>query len=133
MSETSKPMITVNVSRITDAIAIGAKGTQKRALIGTTDGDYPQTLEFEFFGKNVELLNDVRPGDIVEIKYDLRGREWTNPNTNKTSVFVSLSAFSLNNLMAVHAKAEAAQQETPAHHSFTPPAPANGGDEDLPF
>lgn len=132
MSNENKPMITVTVSRMTEAIAVGAKGTLKRNLVGATDGDYPQTLEFEFFGKNVDLLNDVRPGDVVEIKYDLRGREWTNPNTGKTSVFVTLSAFSLHNLMT-----ERAPEQRTSSQVVMPPQPgsvvADDVEENLPF
>lgn len=142
---TTKPTINVTVSRMTDAIAVGAKGTLKRNLVGTTDGDYPQTLEFEFFGKNVDLLEGVRPGDVVEIKYDLRGREWTNPNTGKTSVFVTLSAFGLTNMMDDIPPASTepvAAQQRPQQQQNTPPNPpgakitvadADEIDEVLPF
>lgn len=138
MNEKYAYMATVTVSRLTDAIAVGSKGTLKRNLVGTTDGDYPQTLDFEFFGKNVDLLEDVRPGDVVEVKYDLRGREWTNPNTGKTSVFVTLSAFGLTNMMDDIPPASTEPVATQKSAPPSPPGatinlPADEVDEVLPF
>lgn len=142
MNEKPAYMATVTVSRLTDAIAVGSKGTLKRNLVGTTDGDYPQTLDFEFFGKNVDLLEDVRPGDVVEVKFDLRGREWTNPNTGKTSVFVTLSAYGLHNLMGEIPPSSNEPHPPQQQKQNTPPNPpgakitvadADEIDEVLPF
>jgi hypothetical protein len=112
---------------MTKAVAVGQKGTMKRNLVGkTVDGEYPQTLEFEFFGKNVDLINSVKENDTVEIKFDIRGREWAGKDgKSEPRVFVSLSAFGIRQM-----------REATAEDDGSPVAPMDAttvDDEDIPF
>ena len=50
-----------------------------RKLILDTGGDYPQVLSVDFTQNNCELLDAFKIGSNVEVYYNLRGREWTNP------------------------------------------------------
>jgi len=50
-----------------------------RKLILNTEGDYPQVLSIEFTQQNCGLLDNFKVGNNVEVYYNLRGREWTNP------------------------------------------------------
>ena len=50
-----------------------------RKLILDTGGDYPQKLSIDFTQNNCGLLDAWKVGSNVEVYYNLRGREWTNP------------------------------------------------------
>ena len=64
---------------------------QKRTIIVTTLEDkYPQDLEIEFLKDKVDLLTSWKVDDIVKIQINLRGREWTNPQTNEVKYFNSI-------------------------------------------
>lgn len=40
------------------------------------DGDWPQVCRFDLLGGNVGLADGISKGDVVEVNFDLRGREW---------------------------------------------------------
>ena len=64
---------------------------KKRTIILTDNAvSYPQFIEFVFSQKNVDLLDDVRVGDTVDITFNLKGRAW------KDKFFNELSAFKIN-------------------------------------
>ena len=93
----------VTIRKITDVITVGKNNTAKRNLIGETcDESYPQMLDFEFFGKNCDLLKDFQEGDTAEIKFDIRGREWRDPKTGSVRIFMSLSAWAIEDIAAQH-------------------------------
>jgi len=50
-----------------------------RKLILDTGGDYPQKISIDFTQNNCGLLDAWKVGSEVEVLYNLRGREWTNP------------------------------------------------------
>lgn len=58
---------------------IGQNGFQKRDLVITTDGQYPQDIIIQFTQGNCALLDNLQIGQIVKIHFNLQGREWTNP------------------------------------------------------
>lgn len=52
---------------------------KKREVIITTDEQYPQDLAIQFNQDNVFLIEEYKVGEQVVVGYNLRGREWTNP------------------------------------------------------
>lgn len=58
---------------------VGQNGFQKRDLVITTDGQYPQDIIIQFTQGNCALLDNLQAGQIVKIHFNLQGREWTNP------------------------------------------------------
>lgn len=58
---------------------VGENGFQKRDLVITTDGQYPQDIIIQFTQGNCALLDNLRIGQIVKIHFNLQGREWTSP------------------------------------------------------
>ena len=59
--------------------SVGQNGFQKRDLVITTDGQYPQDIIIQFTQGNCALLDNLQVGQIVKIHFNLQGREWTNP------------------------------------------------------
>ena len=58
---------------------VGQNGFQKRDLVITTDGQYPQDIIIQFQQGNCAVLDRFQVGQIVKIHFNLQGREWTNP------------------------------------------------------
>ena len=56
--------------------------------------DYPQLIQFEMVQDRCELLDPFEVGQYVEVFFDLRGREWTNPQ-GEVKYFNSLQAWKL--------------------------------------
>lgn len=58
---------------------VGENGFQKRDLVITTDGQYPQDIIIQFQQGKCVLLDNLKIGQIVKIHFNLQGREWTSP------------------------------------------------------
>ncbi len=67
------------IKKIFETKTFGPSGFRKRELILVTDEQYPQFLKIEFVQDKVDILDQFKPGDDVTISFDLRGREWVNP------------------------------------------------------
>jgi hypothetical protein len=82
---------------------------------------YPEYLKFETVNDRCALLDNVRPGDDVEVFFNLKGRPWTD-KAGKKSYFNSLQLW----------KVIALAGNTP---SYTPPADLSAApdEDDLPF
>ena len=59
--------------------SVGQNGFQKRDLVITTDGQYPQDIIIQFAQGNCALLDNLQIGQIVKVHFNLQGREWTSP------------------------------------------------------
>lgn len=64
----------------------------KRELVIETDGRYPQTISLESSNDRNALLDDVGPGDMVTVQFDLRGRQ----SNRDERVWNTLSIYKLN-------------------------------------
>ena len=51
---------------------------KKRTFVIETDDKYPQTIQFEAQQERVNTLENAKVGEWVEVKFNLRGRKWTN-------------------------------------------------------
>jgi len=58
---------------------VGQNGFQKRDLVITTDGQYPQDIIIQFAQGNCAVLDRFQVGQMVKIHFSLQGREWTSP------------------------------------------------------
>lgn len=102
--------ITGTIHHLSPVLPVGASGKTKRLVVLTIGDKYPQTVEFEAFGDKSDELSKSNVGDEVEVKFELRGREWKKDG--KTKFFNSLGLRSLRTIKAA-------------------PAPVDGGD--IPF
>ncbi|MEM6261835.1 MAG: DUF3127 domain-containing protein [Bacteroidota bacterium] len=56
---------------------------------------YPQFVKFELIQDRCELIEGYNSGDLVEVSFNLRGREWNSPQ-GETKYFTTLDAWRLN-------------------------------------
>lgn len=93
---------------------------------------YPQFVLFQLTQDRVSLLDAYAEGAMVEIDFNLRGREWINPSGEK-KYFNSLEAWRMNPVQTAQPEAMGGADPLP-----TPPPDAlnvaelEDGD-DLPF
>lgn len=105
------------VVNVTPLQNISDKFRKQDFTIKTFDDKYPQFLTFQVVNDKCDLVANLNTGDVVEVNYNLRGREWTSPE-GVTKYFNTVEAWSIN------LSSEPVQ---------TTPAPTNEDDDDLPF
>lgn len=67
-----------------------------REFVIETDEQYPQTLKLQTSGKTIGLLDNIKVGMKVDVSYNIKGKVYTNPETGKTSYFMTLTAWRIN-------------------------------------
>ncbi len=105
-------------------------GFYKRDFVITTLEQYPQDIKFSALKEKSEQLGAFSEGDVLNVKFDLRGREYNG------QYYVDLNAWRIERGDAVAGN----EVGEPAGVSAAPmppvppmPAAAPGDDDDLPF
>ena len=83
------------LKKISETIQISERFRKREFVIEyASNPDFPQPLQFEMVQDRCELLDPFEVGQNVEVFFDLRGREWTNPQ-GEVKYFNSLQAWKL--------------------------------------
>lgn len=67
----------------------------KRCFVIETSDTYPQFIELELQQDKCNLLDGLNVGDEVDVKYNLRGRQWVNPQ-GEVKYFNTITAWQIN-------------------------------------
>lgn len=94
---------------------------KKREFVIETDEQYPQTISFEIIQDKVNLIDGYNIGDIIEVFFNLRGREWQKDASSPIRIFISLHAWRIQ-------KVE--NEEVDNRNTNVQPS---GFDDDVPF
>ncbi|WP_423146511.1 DUF3127 domain-containing protein [Rubrolithibacter danxiaensis] len=101
---------------------------KKRELIieFAENPQYPEFIKFEALQDKVNLFDNLKVGDQVEVFFNLRGRPWTDRN-GKTAYFNTLVVWRINILSG--------QQNTAQTPEYAPPVDISSApdEDDLPF
>ncbi|MCH2200046.1 MAG: DUF3127 domain-containing protein [Flavobacteriales bacterium] len=110
-------------------------GFTKREFVVTTEEQYPQDIKFELIKDKTSMIEQYNVGDVLNVKFDIRGSEWNG------KYFVNLNAWRVD--PAAAGAGAAAPQEAAASGQSTPPPPAapaptdidlgSAEEDDLPF
>ena len=102
-----------------------SSGFNKRAFVISDGADkYPQEIQFETVKDKTELVASLKVGDLVEIGFNIRGREWN------TKHFVNLEAWKITVLESANPAPHTAQTAAPEGDDLDLDDPL---DEDVPF
>ena len=83
------------IKKISATVQISERFRKREFVVEyASNPDYPQPLQFEMVQDRCELLDPFQEGQQVEISFDLRGREWTNPQ-GQVKYFNTLQAWKL--------------------------------------
>ncbi|MGB0427476.1 MAG: DUF3127 domain-containing protein, partial [Flavobacteriales bacterium] len=80
-----------DVQQITDTF-------KKREFAIETDEQYPQIIGFETIQDKVGLIDGFQVGEMIEVFFNLRGREWQKDANSEVRVFNSLHAWRIQKL-----------------------------------
>jgi len=64
------------IEKIFDSETKGASFQVRQFVIEVSDGQYPQMVAFQLVQDKCTLIDDYSEGDMIEVDFDLRGREW---------------------------------------------------------
>lgn len=107
-----------DVQQVTDSFK------KREFVVIDASGQYAQTILFQAVQDRVEMLDQFKVGDVVEVSFFLRGREWTNPKDGTVRFFNSLDAWKV--------EAAGGAEDKPASADNAETFIAEG-DDDLPF
>lgn len=62
-----------------------------------TNSDYPQVIKLELVNDLCSIIDDYKKGDMVEVEFELKGREWKNQQ-GEIIYFTTLRALKLKKL-----------------------------------
>jgi hypothetical protein len=117
------------VHEVGEVITVSEKFKKREIVVEYAENPtYPEFIKMEAIQDKVNLFDQVKVGDQVEVFFNLRGRPWTDKN-GKTQYFNTLSVWRLNILGGA--------ESAPASPAYAPQvdiAAAPGEeDSDLPF
>lgn len=83
-------------------------GFEKRVFVVTTNEQYPQDIAFELYKDKCTTIQRFKPGQEVEVFYNLRGSEYNG------KYYVSLNAWMIKDTReeAGHEKVQPVEEET---------------------
>ena len=115
------------VHEISQVITVSDKFKKRELILEYAENPtYPEFVKFEAVQDKVNLFDNVKVGDQVELFFNLRGRPWTD-KTGKTSYFNTLAVWRLNPLGAAEASSSTPEYAAPVDITSAP------DDDDLPF
>jgi hypothetical protein len=113
---------------------ISDRFSKREFVLTDTSSMYPQDIQFQLTQDKCSLLDGVNVNDTIEVSFNIRGREWINPQ-GEAKYFNSLEAWRIDRLTA-----NAPMNQAPS--SFATSTPVTGttpelttavADDDLPF
>lgn len=119
---------------INDTTPVTEKFTKREFVLTDSSGMYPQDILFQLTQDKCSLLDGYHVGEQVDVSFNLRGREWKNPQ-GEVKYFNSLEAWRIEKI------AQGMPQGGPSSMSMETPMPVNrpssslddSEDDDLPF
>lgn len=89
------------LKQINQVVNVSEKFKKREFVVTTTEDKFPQDILFQLSQDNVDLLDEFFIGDELNIGFNLRGREWTNPKTNEVRYFNTLEAWRVSKITKV--------------------------------
>jgi hypothetical protein len=124
------------LKRVGNIETVGTNNFTKRTFVIETKEQYPQTLEFQLTKDRVDIVDVYHIGEEMEIHFNLRGRDWTNPQ-GEIKTFNTLECWKLVKVAgqtqqdAQVEENEAAMNEMDMINDFN--RVTQSGKDDLPF
>lgn len=84
--------LTGQVKLINETVQVTEKFKKREFVIVDNSSMYPQDIQFQAAQDKCEILSSIKEGETVEVSFNLRGREWTNPQ-GEVKYFNTLDAW----------------------------------------
>lgn len=86
--------LTGTIVVVKDTVQVSEKFSKREFVVNDNSGMYPQDILFQSTQDKCSILDGVKVGDTVEVSFNLRGREWTNPQ-GEVKYFNTLDAWKI--------------------------------------
>jgi len=110
-----------------DTQQISEKFKKREFVVTDASGNYPQDISFQLTQDRVTQLDDVNQGDMVNVSFFIRGREWTSP-AGEVKYFNSLDVWKVEKMGGAAPAPNAEPSSSSNAETFV-----EEGDDDLPF
>ena len=122
------------VKKVFPTVQVSEKFSKREFVVTESTGMYPQDILFQLTQDKCTLLDGVNENDSIEVSFNLRGREWTNPQ-GEVKYFNSLDAWRIDRLNGSIAPSQNANAgfTSPVAPTSTPVQMVESSDDDLPF
>ena len=119
------------IEKIFDSETKGASFQVRQFVIEVSEGQYPQMVAFQLVQDKCGLIDDYSEGDMIEVDFDLRGREWNG------KYFTNLQAWRIGRAGEGSSQGGASDGQSQSAASKAP-APVQAAvtsdfDDDIPF
>jgi len=119
------------IEKIFDSETKGASFQVRQFVIEVSEGQYPQMVAFQLVQDKCSLIDDYSEGDMIEVEFDLRGREWNG------KYFTNLQAWRISRAADGGSNSGASDGQQ-AQSAASKPAPVAAAvtsdfDDDIPF
>src|SRR3990167_5507933 len=95
---------TGQIKRIGQTQIVSDKFSKREfTVVDKPESEYPQILQFELHKDRCDIIDSFKPGDVVRVSYNLKGREWTNPE-GEIKTFNTLQAWAIVKLTEAKAQ-----------------------------
>ena len=123
------------VKVVNPTVQVSEKFSKREFVISDTSGMYPQDILFQLTQDKCTLLDGVSVNDQIEVSFNLRGREWTNPQ-GEVKYFNSLDAWRIDKVGTM-SQGISANGHSPLNLNpvvaAAPEMTTSSSDDDLPF
>lgn len=133
--------LTGKLKKIDPIVQVSDKFSKREFVLTDESSQYPQDILFQSVQDKCSLLDTYNVGDVVQVSFNLRGREWTSPQ-GEVKYFNTMEAWRIEGGQA-QASAPAPATASQANNTNAPAAapvaqPQNTmvsstDDDDLPF
>jgi len=82
-----------NIKVIKATQNVNEKFRKREFVVTDNSSQYPQDIQFQLTQDRCDQLDAYKPGDSVEVSFNIRGREWTSPKDGEVKYFNSLEVF----------------------------------------
>lgn len=124
------------IVEIFDTIRVSDKFQKREFVVEYAENpSYPEFIKFELIQDKCDLLNNINPGQVIQVHFNLKGRKWTDPQGND-KYFNSLQAWKIDTSGAESQNASAAPNNATNDDLGQQKEPDwlnSGGEDDLPF
>lgn len=119
---------------VNPTVQISEKFSKREFVLTDNSSMYPQDILFQLTQDKCSLLEGFQPNDVVEVSFNLRGREWTNPQ-GEVKYFNSLDAWRLDRVNAGGGMPAGGPSDMNMDSAASPnmETAVNKEDDDLPF
>lgn len=82
------------IVRIKPTQIVSDKFSKREFVITDNAASYPQNVQFELHQDRCDIIDSFKVGDPVNVKFNLKGRDWTNPQ-GEIKTFNTLQAWAI--------------------------------------